>query len=91
MRSCQNFMLELWIIMGPEIDVPAGDIGFRAREIAYLYGMHKKLVHEHNAVLTGKEIKCGGSLNCLEATVFGVLYFAEEILLQAERPSKARQ
>jgi len=90
MRFCQSFMLELWKMVGPEMDVPAVDIGLGALEITYLYGMYKKLVHEHNAVFKGKGIKWGGSLNRLEATVFGVLYFAEEILLHAERPSKAR-
>ncbi|MCX7697675.1 MAG: NADP-specific glutamate dehydrogenase [Bacteroidales bacterium] len=80
MRFCQSFMLELWKILGPEIDVPAGDIGVGAREIGYLYGMYKKLTHEHNGVLTGKSINWGGSLIRPEATGFGVVYFAEEML-----------
>lgn len=80
MRFCQSFMLELWKILGPEIDVPAGDIGVGAREIGYLYGMYKKLTHEHNGVLTGKGINWGGSLIRPEATGFGVVYFAEEML-----------
>lgn len=80
MRFCQSFMLELWRIIGAEIDVPAGDIGVGAREIGYLYGMYKKLTHEHAGVLTGKGISWGGSLIRPEATGFGCVYFAEEML-----------
>lgn len=80
MRFCQSFMLELWNIIGPETDVPAGDIGVGGREIGYLYGMYKKLTHEHNGVLTGKGINWGGSLIRPEATGFGVVYFASEML-----------
>lgn len=80
MRFCQSFMLELWKIIGPEMDVPAGDIGVGAREIGYMYGMYKKLTHEHNGVLTGKGINWGGSLIRPEATGFGVVYFAQEML-----------
>lgn len=80
MRFCQSFMLELWKIIGPEIDVPAGDIGVAGREIGYLYGMFKKLSGEHNGVLTGKGINWGGSLIRPEATGYGVVYFVNEML-----------
>ncbi len=80
MHFCQNFMLELWRIIGPETDVPAGDIGVGAKEIGYMYGMYKKLAQEHTGVLTGKSIKWGGSLMRPQATGFGAVYFAEEML-----------
>lgn len=80
MRFCQSFMLELWRIIGPDTDVPAGDIGVGAREIGYLYGMYKKLAHEHTGVLTGKGTQWGGSLIRPEATGFGNVYFAREML-----------
>lgn len=80
MRFCQSFMLELWKLIGPEMDVPAGDIGVGGREIGYLYGMYKKLTHEHNGVLTGKGLNWGGSLIRPEATGFGAVYFANEML-----------
>jgi glutamate dehydrogenase (NADP+) len=80
MRFCQAFMLELWKIVGPEMDVPAGDIGVGGKEIGYLYGMYKKLTHEHKGVLTGKGINWGGSLIRPEATGFGSVYFAQEML-----------
>jgi glutamate dehydrogenase (NADP+) len=80
MRFCQAFMLELWKIIGPETDVPAGDIGVGGKEIGYLYGMYKKLQREHTGVLTGKGIDWGGSLIRPEATGFGTVYFAQEML-----------
>lgn len=80
MRFCQSFMLELWKMIGPEMDVPAGDIGVGAKEIGFLYGMYKKLVREHNGVLTGKGLNWGGSLIRPEATGFGAVYFANEML-----------
>jgi glutamate dehydrogenase (NADP+) len=80
MRFCQSFMLELWKLIGPETDVPAGDIGVGGKEIGYLYGMYKKLTHEHTGVLTGKGINWGGSLIRPEATGFGAVYFAQEML-----------
>ncbi len=80
MRFCQSFMLELWKLVGPNTDVPAGDIGVGGKEIGYLYGMYKKLTHEHTGVLTGKGINWGGSLIRPEATGFGSVYFAQEIL-----------
>jgi len=80
MRFCQSFMLELWRMIGPETDVPAGDIGVGGREIGFLYGMYKKLAQEHTGVLTGKGLNWGGSLVRPEATGFGCVYFANEML-----------
>ncbi len=80
MRFCQSFMLELWKLIGPETDVPAGDIGVGGREIGFLFGMYKKLAREHSGVLTGKGINWGGSLVRPEATGFGAVYFAKEML-----------
>ncbi|MFO7574081.1 MAG: NADP-specific glutamate dehydrogenase [Bacteroidales bacterium] len=80
MRFCQSFMLELWKHIGPETDVPAGDIGVGGREIGYMYGMYKKLAGDHTGVLTGKGINWGGSLIRPEATGFGTVYFAKEML-----------
>ncbi len=80
MRFCQAFMLELWKIIGPETDVPAGDIGVGGREIGYMFGMYKKLASEHTGVLTGKGVNWGGSLIRPEATGFGAVYFAKEML-----------
>lgn len=80
MRFCQSFMLELWKHIGPETDVPAGDIGVGGREIGFMYGMYKKLASEHTGVLTGKGINWGGSLIRPEATGFGAVYFAQEML-----------
>jgi len=80
MRFCQSLMLELWRIIGPETDVPAGDIGVGGREIGYLYGMYKKLAREHSGVLTGKGLNWGGSLVRPEATGYGNVYFAQEML-----------
>lgn len=80
MRFCQSYMLELWHFIGAEIDVPAGDIGVGSREIGFLFGMYKKLKREHTGVLTGKGINWGGSLIRPEATGFGCVYFAKEML-----------
>ncbi len=80
MRFCQSFMLELWRIIGPETDVPAGDIGVGGKEIGFMYGMYKKLAREHVGVLTGKGLNWGGSLIRPEATGFGAVYFAQEML-----------
>ncbi len=80
MRFCQSFMLELWHIIGPETDVPAGDIGVSGKEIGYMYGMYKKLAQNHTGVLTGKGRAWGGSLIRPEATGFGAIYFAKEML-----------
>jgi glutamate dehydrogenase (NADP+) len=80
MRFCQSFMLELWKYIGPETDVPAGDIGVGGREIGFLYGMYKRLAGDHTGVLTGKGSNWGGSLIRPEATGFGCVYFAKEML-----------
>ena len=80
MRFCQAFMTELWQYIGPETDVPAGDIGVGAREIGYLYGMYRKLARENTGVLTGKGRTYGGSLIRPEATGFGAIYFLDEML-----------
>ncbi|HNY14888.1 MAG TPA: NADP-specific glutamate dehydrogenase, partial [Bacteroidales bacterium] len=80
MRFCQSFMLELWKHIGPETDVPAGDIGVGGREIGFLYGMYKKLKGDHTGVLTGKGSNWGGSLIRPEATGFGGIYFVQEML-----------
>jgi glutamate dehydrogenase (NADP+) len=80
MRFCQAFMVELWRYIGPETDVPAGDIGVGGREIGYLYGMYRKLARENTGVLTGKNLEFGGSLIRPEATGFGGLYFVSQML-----------
>lgn len=80
MRFCQAFMLELWKLIGPETDVPAGDIGVGGREIGFMYGMYRKLARENTGVLTGKGLNWGGSLIRPEATGFGAVYFAKEML-----------
>lgn len=80
MRFCQSFMMELWKIIGPSLDVPAGDIGVGTREIGYLYGMYRKLSHENTGVITGKGLDWGGSLLRPEATGYGVVFFANEML-----------
>ncbi len=83
MRFCQAFMLELWRHIGPETDVPAGDIGVGGREVAYMYGMYRKLARENTGVLTGKNLEFGGSLIRPEATGFGGLYFVHQMLQTA--------
>ncbi|HRW62102.1 MAG TPA: NADP-specific glutamate dehydrogenase [Bacteroidales bacterium] len=83
MRFCQSFMLELWKLIGPETDVPAGDIGVGGREIGFMYGMYRKLARENTGVLTGKGINWGGSLIRPEATGFGGVYFTREMLATA--------
>ena len=80
MRFCQSFMTELVKNIGPDEDVPAGDIGVGAREIGYLFGMYKKLTHRFEGVLTGKGIEWGGSRIRPEATGFGALYFTNQML-----------
>ncbi|MCY1153473.1 MAG: NADP-specific glutamate dehydrogenase [Sphaerochaetaceae bacterium] len=79
-RFCRSFMTELHNYIGPDTDVPAGDIGVGGREIGYLYGQYKKLRHENTGVLTGKGQGWGGSLIRPEATGYGALYFAQEML-----------
>ncbi len=80
MRFCHSFMCELFRHIGPNTDVPAGDIGVGAREIGYLFGMYKKLRNEFTGVLTGKGLNWGGSLIRPEATGYGSVYFASEML-----------
>lgn len=80
MRFCQAFMSELYRYVGPEIDVPAGDIGVGAREIGYMFGQYKKLTRDFSGVLTGKNLEYGGSLMRPEATGFGGLYFVKDML-----------
>ena len=85
MRFCQSFMSELYRHIGPYTDVPAGDIGVGAREIGYLFGMYKKLRNEFTGVLTGKSLNWGGSLIRPEATGYGNVYFAAEMLATKEK------
>lgn len=80
MRFCQAFMLGLWKNLGPDRDVPAGDIGVGGREVGYMYGMYKRLVNEHNGTFTGKGLDFGGSKIRPEATGFGALYFVQSML-----------
>lgn len=80
MRFCQSFMTELWRNIGPDTDVPAGDIGVGGREVGYLYGMYKKLARENTGTLTGKGLEFGGSLIRPEATGYGNVYFLKHML-----------
>ena len=80
MRFCQSFMTELFRHIGPDTDVPAGDIGVGGREIGYLFGQYKRLANEFTGVLTGKALNWGGSLIRPEATGYGAVYFAQEML-----------
>lgn len=80
MRFCQAFMMELHRHIGPDIDVPAGDIGVGAREVGYLYGQYKRLANEHTGVITGKSLSHGGSQVRKEATGYGCVYFVQNML-----------
>ena len=80
MRFCQAFMTELYRYIGPDIDVPAGDIGVGGREIAYMFGQYKRLTREFVGVLTGKGLDFGGSLVRTEATGYGLCYYTQEVL-----------
>ncbi|MDR8390697.1 NADP-specific glutamate dehydrogenase [Aliifodinibius sp. S!AR15-10] len=80
MRFCQSFMTELYRYIGPETDIPAGDIGVGRREIGYLFGQYKRLSNEFNGVMTGKSAESGGSLLRPEATGYGLVYFVSEML-----------
>lgn len=80
MRFCQAFILGLWKNLGPDRDVPAGDIGVGGREVGYMYGMYKRLVDEHTGTFTGKGLDFGGSRIRPEATGFGALYFVQNVL-----------
>ena len=83
MRFCQAFMTELYRQIGPDTDVPAGDIGVGGREIGYLFGQYKKIRNEFTGVLTGKSLNAGGSLARTEATGYGLCYFTDEMLRDA--------
>jgi glutamate dehydrogenase (NADP+) len=91
MRFCQSFMSELFRHIGPNTDVPAGDIGVGGREIGYLYGQYKKLRNAFEGVLTGKGVNWGGSLIRPEATGYGTVYFAEEMLKAAGEDIKGKR
>lgn len=80
MRFCQAFVMELWRYIGPETDVPAGDIGVGGREVSFMYGMYKKLARENTGTFTGKSLEMGGSLIRPEATGYGNVYFLLEML-----------
>ena len=87
MRFCQSMMAELFRHIGPNTDVPAGDLGFGAREIGYMFGYYKKLRDEFTGVFTGKGMSYGGSLGRPEATGYGLLYFVEEMLREFKKTS----
>jgi glutamate dehydrogenase (NADP+) len=90
MRFCQSFMQELYRHIGPDTDVPAGDIGVGGREIGYLYGFYKKMVNQNVSVLTGKGLEYGGSLIRPEATGYGAVYFAAEMLATREQETTGK-
>ncbi|MDT3356490.1 MAG: NADP-specific glutamate dehydrogenase [Bacteroidota bacterium] len=92
MRFCQAFMLELWNCIGPDQDIPAGDVGVGGREIGYLYGMYKKLARQYNTgVLTGKGATWGGSILRPEATGYGALYFTQHLLHKAGKTLEGKK
>ena len=92
MRFCQAFMLELWNCIGPDQDIPAGDVGVGGREIGYLDGMYRKLAREYNTgVLTGKGATWGGSILRPEATGYGALYFTQHLLHKAGHDIKGKK
>jgi glutamate dehydrogenase (NADP+) len=90
MRFCQSFMTELYRYIGPNTDVPAGDIGVSGREIGYMFGQYKKLKKEFTGVLTGKGLSWGGSLIRPEATGYGTVYFAENMLNHVSNSIKGK-
>jgi glutamate dehydrogenase (NADP+) len=90
MAFCQAFMRELYRHIGPDTDVPAGDIGVGGREIGFLYGYYKKIVNEHTCVLTGRGLEYGGSLIRPEATGYGATYFAAEMLATRKQDFKGK-
>ena len=91
MRFCQSFMTELFRHIGPNKDIPAGDIGVGGREIGYLFGQYKRLKNEFSGVLTGKGISWGGSLIRPEATGYGVVYFIQEMLKNKKKSIKGKK
>ena len=90
MRFCQSFMTELFRYIGPNTDIPAGDIGVGGREIGYMFGQYKKLKKEFTGVLTGKGLSWGGSLIRPEATGYGTVYFAENMLNHVKNSVKGK-
>ena len=90
MRFCQAFVMELWRNLGPDRDVPAGDIGVGGREVGYMYGMYKKLARENTGTFTGKGMSFGGSRIRPEATGFGALYFVEDMLKDLKTDIKGK-
>ncbi len=90
MRFCQSFMTELFRYIGPNTDIPAGDIGVGGREIGYMFGQYKKLKKEFSGVLTGKGLSWGGSLIRPEATGYGTVYFAENMLNHVKNSAKGK-
>ena len=90
MRFCQAFILELWRHIGPETDVPAGDIGVGGREVGYMFGMYKKLAREHTGTFTGKGMTFGGSLMRPEATGYGNVYFLQQMLATRDIPIEGK-
>ncbi len=90
MRFCYAFMRELFRHIGPDTDVPAGDIGVGGREIGFLYGYYKKILNDHTGVLTGKNLAYGGSLVRPEATGYGCVYFAAEMLATRGKDFKGK-
>jgi glutamate dehydrogenase (NADP+) len=90
MRFCQSFMTELFRHIGPNKDIPAGDIGVGGREIGYLFGQYKRLKNEFSGVLTGKGVSWGGSLIRPEATGYGVVYFIDEMLKASNQDLKGK-
>ena len=91
MRFCQAFMMELHRHIGPDVDVPAGDIGVGAREIGYLYGEYKRLANNHTGVITGKSLSSGGSQIRKEATGYGCVYFVDNMLREANHELEGKK
>merc|ERR1719473_1724043 len=89
MRFCQSFMTELYRHIGPNTDVPAGDIGVGGREIGYMFGQYKRIRDEFSGVLTGKGLEYGGSLIRPEATGYGAVYFCQEAIKDLRQTSLA--
>mgnify|MGYP000237739429 CR=1 FL=1 len=91
MAFCQSFMTELFRHIGPNTDVPAGDLGVGGREVAYMFGQYKRLKNEWTGVLTGKGLTFGGSLARTEATGYGLVYFVDEYLKSTGDSLEARR
>lgn len=91
MRFCQSFMTELYNYIGPDTDVPAGDIGVGSREVGYLFGQYNRIGNEHHCVLTGSGLEYGGSLVRTEATGYGLVYIAEEALKERGENFKGKK